>query len=121
MTRVRPDRGQSTVELALGLPVACLFLLATVQVAVVARDRLAVQVAAREAARAASVAADVASGRSAARRAVRLAPLDVDIVYRGGLVTATATFVDHTDVPVVGALLPDVRVSASVTMAVEPP
>lgn len=44
------DRGQATVELALALPMVCLLLLAMVQVAVIGRDQLAVQLAAREAA-----------------------------------------------------------------------
>ena len=43
MTR---DRGQATVELALAMPLLCTLLLGVVQVAVVARDRLAVQLAA---------------------------------------------------------------------------
>ena len=51
----RGERGQATVELALCLPMLCLLLLGVVQVAVVVRDHLAVQVAAREAARAAAV------------------------------------------------------------------
>ena len=52
------QRGQATVELALALPLVCLLLLAVLQVAVVARDRLAVEHAARAAARAAAVSAD---------------------------------------------------------------
>jgi hypothetical protein len=37
------------------------------------------------------------------------------------MVTATVRYTDPTDVPLVGALLPDLDVVASVTMAVEPP
>ena len=43
MTRRGHDRGQATVELALALPVLLVVLLGVVQVAVVVRDRLAVQ------------------------------------------------------------------------------
>ena len=118
MTR---DRGQATVELALGLPFLCVLVLAAVQVAVIARDHLAVQLAAREAARAASVAASATGGVAAGSRAVALAPLHIDIAESGGTVTATVTYVDHTDVPLVGALLPDVEVRATATMAIEPP
>jgi Flp pilus assembly protein TadG len=119
---VRRDRGQATVELALGLPLLCLMLLGVVQVAVIARDQLAVQSAAREAARAASVSADAAgAGSSAARRAVGLGPLAVRITEAGGTVTARVTYRDPTDVPMVGWMLPDVAVAAAVTMAVEPP
>jgi Flp pilus assembly protein TadG len=120
VTRDR-DRGQAVVEVALSLPLLCVLLLGVVQVAVVARDRLAVQLAARAAARAAAASADrgraVASGRSA----VALQPLQLEVGEHGGTVTATASYRDPTDVPLIGALLPDITVSATVTMAVEPP
>jgi Flp pilus assembly protein TadG len=104
------------------LPVLCLLLLGVVQVAVIVRDQLAVQLAAREAARAAAVAADAdGAGTAAGQDAVRLRPLDVRIDRSSGVVTASAAFVDHTDVPLIGALLPDVRVTASATMQWEPP
>ena len=116
------DRGQATVELALALPLVCLLLIAVVQVAVIGRDLLAVQLAAREAARAAAVAAaPVGAGEAAARRAVALRPLVVEITEHNGTVTATVQYSDRTDVPLVGALLPDVVLTATVTMAVEPP
>lgn len=115
------DRGQATVELALAMPLLCMLLLGVVQIAVVARDHLAVQLAAREAARAAAVAADPGAAIGAARRAVQLTPLRVAIIEGQGTVTATATYVERTDVPIIGALLPDVTIQASVTMAVEPP
>ena len=121
MTR-RRDRGQSTVELALALPLLCVLLLGVVQVAVVVRDQLAVQLAAREAARAASVAAAAHdAGEAAARRATDLQPLEVVISEAGGRVTATVRSVQPTDVPLVGPLLPDVQLVASVTMLLEPP
>jgi Flp pilus assembly protein TadG len=118
----RGDRGQATVELALCLPLLCTLLLTVVQVAVIVRDQLAVQLAAREAARAAAVAtASDDAGTVAAHRATELRPLDVDIVERTGTVRATVRYVHHTDVPLVGLLLPDVTLAASVTMALEPP
>lgn len=116
------DRGQSTVELALALPLICLMLCGIVQVAVIGRDQLAVQLAAREAARAAAVAADASqAGTAAALRAVALRPLTVTISEANGMVTATVRYTDRTDVPLIGALLPDVTLAASVTMQVEPP
>ncbi len=121
MTRRRRDPGQATVELALALPLVCLLIFGIVQVAVVGRDQLAVQLAAREAARAAAASADLGVGSTAAHRAVALRPLTVEISENGGTVTATVTYTDHTDVPLIGALLPDVVLSATVTMAVEPP
>ena len=120
--RGQRDAGQATVELALCLPMLCLLLLGVVQVAVVVRDQLAVQLAAREAARAAAVAADpVGSGRASAVAAVSLRPLEVAVVSNGNTVTATVRFVEHTDVPLIGALLADVTLSASATMQLEPP
>lgn len=120
--RCQRDRGQATVELALALPLVCLLLFGIVQVAVVGRDQLAVQLAAREAARAAAVAADAAgAGTAAAHRAVALRPLTVEISESGVTVTATVRYTEHTDVPLIGALLPDIVITATVTMAVEPP
>jgi Flp pilus assembly protein TadG len=109
------------VEVALALPFLCVVLLGVAQVAVVARDRLAVQLAAREAARAASVATDRGAARLAAERAVTLRPLRVSVTERNGTVTVTVAYDDPTDVAVVGAALPAVTVSATVTMAIEPP
>jgi TadE-like protein len=108
------------VELALALPFLCLLLLATVQVAVVARDRLAVQLAAREAARAAAVTSDRDAVVAAAERAITLRPLEVEVHEHAGVVTVTVAFVDPTDVPMIGAALPSLRLAATVSMAVEP-
>lgn len=117
-----PDRGQATVELALALPFICVLLLAILQVGLVGRNQLAVQLAAREAARAAAAASDAqAAGVDAAQRAVALRPLAVHVSEAGGTVTATVRYTDHTSVPLIGSVLPDVELTASVTMAVEPP
>jgi Flp pilus assembly protein TadG len=110
------------VELALALPVMCLLLLGVVQLAVVVRDQLAVQSAAREAGRAAAVTTDVAgAGAAAARRSVALAPLDVRVERSADVVRATVTYVERTDVPLIGALLPDLRITATAVMQWEPP
>ena len=100
----------------------CIVLLGVVQLAVIVRDQLAVQLAAREAARAAAVTTDGASaGGAAGRGAVQLVPLDVGIAVRADTVTATVVYVDPTDVPLIGLVLPDVRVTATATMKLEPP
>jgi Flp pilus assembly protein TadG len=117
----RGERGQATVEVALALPLLCMLLLGVVQVAVVARDRLAVQLAAREGARAAAASSDRSSAVAAAQSSVALRPLRVDVVESAGRVRVTVTYRDPTDVPLIGALLPDIAISATVTMAVEPP
>jgi Flp pilus assembly protein TadG len=118
----RSDRGQATVELALCLPLLFMFLLGIVQLVVVVRDQLAVQLAAREGARAAAVAASSASAaQGAATHAVTLRPLSVTTNVSGSTVTVRVTHVTPTDVPMIGLLLPDITVTAEATMTLEPP
>lgn len=120
--RVLNDNGQATVELALALPLVCLMLLGMVQIAVISRGQLAVQLAAHEAARAAAVSADPSTAAdTAAHHAVSLRPLIVQVVTDDNTITVTVSYVDHTDVSMVGALLSDVTLQASATMAFEPP
>ena len=121
--RVRRDRGgQAAVELALALPVVVLFVLGAVQVALVARDRVAIELAAREGARAASVSADpVGAATAAARRATRLEPIDVAVELIGDTVRVTVRFVDPTDVALIGDVIAPVAMQASAVMALEPP
>jgi Flp pilus assembly protein TadG len=119
MTR---DRGQATVEFALALPLVALLVLGIVQLVVIARDQLAVELAAREGARAAAVAASPAAAASAAaNEAVGLDPLHVTVSARDGLVTVTVRHESPTDVPLIGLAIGDVEVSATVTMQREPP
>lgn len=115
----RSDRGQATIELALCLPLVCLMLLGVVQVAVIVRDQLLVQHAAREAARTASVSASPASAAQITTGIVDRAAVAVAI--SANRVTVTVTRTTHTDVPLIGALLPDVVLTASASMAREPP
>jgi Flp pilus assembly protein TadG len=118
----RHDKGQATVELALCLPLLFLFMLGIVQLVVIVRDQLAVQLAAREAARAAAVATpSAAAAQGAATRAVALRPLMVATGVSIDTVTVTVSHITHTDVPMIGALLPDITVTAKATMALEPP
>jgi hypothetical protein len=89
---------------------------------VIIRDQLAVQLAAREAARAAAVATPSATAaQGAANRAVTLRPLLVATVVAIDTVTVTVSHVSRTEVPMIGALLPDITVNATATMALEPP
>jgi|SRR3954454_5189408 len=116
------DRGQATVELALSLPLLFLFLLGIVQLVVIVRDQLAAELAAREGARAASVTtATGAAAQSAAEGAVSLRPLVVSTDSSGATISVTVSHVTHTDVPLIGALIPDIDVTATATMALEPP
>ena len=83
--------GQATVLFALALPIV---LLGMTQVGVAIRNELAVELAAREGAQAASVSASPHS--------------------------ATVTYVDPTDVPIMGQFIGPSTHQATATMALEP-
>jgi Flp pilus assembly protein TadG len=112
------------VELALLLPLIVVLLLALVQVAVVARDQVLVTHAAREAARAAAVDPDVDAARRAAEQAGPLVAdrLSVEVSGRGEVGSRVRVVVSYTvpiRLPLVGAALGDVTLTASATMRVE--
>jgi len=116
----RSEHGQASVELALVLPVLVFFLLALVQTALVARDEVLLQDAARAAAREASVGASPGRVRDAARRS--LGGVTVEVDRQGGVgdpVVVVARYRDHTNVPFVGPLFPDVELRARATMRIE--
>ncbi len=120
----RADRGQAAVELALVLPVVLLLVLAALQVGLVARDVVLVEHAAREAARAAAVDDDPVAVRRAALEGSGLSGDRLDLHQRGrdgpgSRVTVTVRYRSPTDVPLVGRLLGDRTIEASVTMRVE--
>lgn len=121
----REDRGQSTVELALVLPLVVLFVLVVVQAGLVIRDQVLLTHAAREGARAASVA--TGDRAVAARRgAERAGPLSSDrlsaeteLLDDGRSVQVSVNYHSVTALPFVGALLPDRDLRATATMRVE--
>lgn len=118
------ERGQATVELALVLPLVVLFALIVVQAALVANARLLVSHAAREGARAAAVDPSQATAASAARGSLGVTGDRLAVSMSGGtsegeLITVTVVYSVPTNVPLVGQLIGDVDVEASVTMRVE--
>ncbi len=120
------DEGQAAVEVALVLPLIVMLLLAVVQVTLVARDQVLVVHAARAGARAAAVDGAPASARHAVLgSASDLEPgrLDVDQRTFGGAATTTVrievTYRSPTDLPLIGALLPDVHLRANAAMREE--
>jgi Flp pilus assembly protein TadG len=118
----RRDAGQAAVEFAIALPLVIVLVLGIVQLVVVARDQLAVELAAREAARAASVSAGPeASAERAAEAATALQPLTIGTHVESTHVSVSVEYTDSTDVPLIGAFIGDVTVTARVTMAREPP
>ena len=99
-----------------------MLVLGLVQVALVARDQLAIELAAREGARAAAVSASPgAAARAAVERAITIRPVDVDVAVGPSTVTVTVRYVNRTDVPIIGGVIGDADLRASVTMALEPP
>ena len=121
--RLRDDaRGQAAVELAITMPIVVIFVLGVFQVALVARDQLAIELAAREAARAAAVSADPAgAANAAARRVVGLDPIDVRVSVAGDIVRVSVRYTNPTDVAIIGPALGDVTLEATAAMALEPP
>ena len=124
MTRGSKDEGQAAVELALVLPLVALVLLALVQAGLVIRDQILVVHAAREAAREAAVdaAPDTAARAAGASSTLDSSRLFVDTDGRGQAGSRVRVHVRYrapTDVPLVGAALPDVTLEASATMRVE--
>ena len=88
----------------------------------VAVQQIAVIHAAREGARAAAVSADPAgTGPGAADAATPVGPLDVSVAVTGDSVTVSVDHVNHTDVVLIGALIPDITLHGEVTMHLEPP
>jgi Flp pilus assembly protein TadG len=121
--RAQRDRGQAAVEFAIALPVVVVLVLGIVQLIVVVRDQLAVELAARQAARAASMSASPGADadRAANAAATGLRPLAVATHVTGDRVTVSVEYTSATEVPLIGAFIADVTVSARVTMSREPP
>ena len=97
-----------------------LFLLALVQTALVARDEVLVQDAARAAAREASVDSGSRRVVDAARRT--LGGASVQVRRSGGVgdpVAVVVRYRDHTNLPLIGPLFPDVVLTAHATMRAE--
>jgi Flp pilus assembly protein TadG len=121
----RGDRGQSTVELALVLPLVALLLLLVLQGGLIVRDDLLLSHAAREAARSAAVAEGDrrAAATEAARRSSSLSAdhlgVQVTTAGRDERVAVHVTYRSTTEVPLIGLLLPDIDLSADATMRLE--
>lgn len=122
-TPSRPrDRGQAAVEFAIALPLVVMLVCGVLHVALVVRDQLAIEVAARDGARAAAVSASPAASASrAAAAATSVTPIRTSTVVTARSVTVTVRHTTESRAPLVGLLLPDVELSASVTMVREPP
>lgn len=115
------EQGQSSVELALSLPLIFLLLMALLQVAVIAREHIQLTHAAREAAREAAVSDNRSNPRRAAVARSQLDPNHLKVEVTGQRqgsrrVRAKLTYEVPTKVPVVGILVPDVTLEAEAAM-----
>jgi Flp pilus assembly protein TadG len=120
--RSRNDTGQAAVEFALAVPIVLVLVLGVVQVLVVGARQVALEQLARNGARAASVAGDPSTaGGRAVTSSSRLDPLEVEVAAGADRVTVTVRYVDPTNVPLIGRVIGDVTLTASATMAREPP
>ena len=122
----RDERGQSTVELALCLPIVVLVLAVVVQVGMVAVDHVKVWHAAREGVRVAAVDPD-AEAISRAATSAGLRPLEISVepddLYRrqGEPVTVAVSYSPSTRVPVIGSLFDELELTAKASMRIEQP
>jgi Flp pilus assembly protein TadG len=119
--RARPGTGgQATVEFALLLPLFFGLLALVFQVALVGRDEILVVHAARAAVREAALTPDAGRVEAAGTRALPGAA--VRVTRRGATgdpVEVEVTYTSPTDLPLIGALLPDLTLRHHAVMRVE--
>ena len=123
---MKADEGQTTVELALGLPIVFLLVAALVEVAAIAVDNTRLWHAAREAARVAVVDNDPEQIQEAAAKAAP-EPFDIEVnpkpaVRRqGDPLTVRLRHSPTGHVPFLGVLFRELELSATATMRIEQP
>ncbi len=120
----RADKGQAALELALVTPLIATLMLCVVQVGLIVFHQLELTHASREAARQAAVAPGNQAPREAALAgsSLRDEGLELSLSARGepgSLITATLRYRETTNLPLVGALIPDFTLVAATTMRVE--
>ena len=118
------DRGQSTVEFALVLPLLVVTLVGLVHMGVLARDQVLVAHAAREGVRAAAVDPDPDAAVRAVRASGPLSPsrLEVETRNRGGpgsRVTVAVSYLAVNPIPLLRNVVHDRKLTAQATMRVE--
>jgi len=122
----RGERGQSTVELALCLPIFALLIMALIEIGLLLGDKTRLAHAAREAARVAAVEAEEHRVLEAAE-AVGLRPLRLEVDpgpqfrVQGDAITTTVTYSPLSSLPLVAPLLRNVTMTESATMRIEKP
>ena len=115
------DRGQSTVEFVLTLPLIMLAVLLIAQFLVIVMTQVQVVNATRNAVRAAAVSQSPSAAALAAARFSLGRGIDVDTEIGKRWVTVTSTYELVTDLPMVGRFVPDLTLSSRFSMLLEPP
>jgi uncharacterized membrane protein len=113
------DRGQAVVEFALTLPLVVLTICLVVEVGAITIDQIRLVHLCRDATRAASVSADPVS---VAREAVATSDADdteVVVTIEDDVVTVSLSRIHRPEVPLIGALLPDVTLNEQLSMHTE--
>ena len=109
------------MELALALPLVVVLVLGMLQVALIGRDQLAVELAARKAPGPPPCPPTRHRRPEAAERVTVLHPLSVEVEVGAATVTVTVHHESATDIAVIGRLINDVTLAATAAMALEPP
>jgi len=119
--RDQRDRGQSTVEFVLTLPLIMLSVLLIAQFLVIVLTQVQVVNAARNAVRAAAVSQSPNDAAVAAAKTSFGRDIDVNTEVSKKWVTVTTTYELVTDLPMVGRFVPDLTLSSHFSMLLEPP
>lgn len=122
----RRERGQATVEFAITVPLLALVALMLLEVALIGRDRIALEHAARAAARQAVIDPAAAPVAAAARAATALDAARLAVAVEGSgrpdtLVKVTVTYRSPVHVPALRALARGPTLEASLWARVEHP
>jgi Flp pilus assembly protein TadG len=124
--RVRDEEGQTTVELALCLPVIVFVVVAVIEIGLIVADQVRLWHAAREAARQAVVDDDTDAAIEAARRAgfdSLDVTLDPESNYRqqGDPLTVKVVYDRPGAMPLIGRLFGHIELESTATMRIERP
>jgi hypothetical protein len=125
-SRVRDEAGQTTVELALCLPVVVFVVVAVIEIGLIVADQVRLWHAAREAARQAVVDDDTGAAMEAARRAgfdSLDVTLDPESNYRqqGEPLTVKIVYDRPGAMPLIGRLFEHIELESTATMRIERP
>ena len=115
------DRGQSTVEFVLVLPLVMFAVLLIAQFLVIVLTQVQVVNAARNAVRAAAVSQNPSDAASTTAQTSFGRDIEVDTEVSRKWVTVTTTYELVTDLPMVGRFVPDLTLTSRFSMLLEPP